>query len=320
VNKQLRILTSALIITSIIIYLLPLVYCGLVLNSSQYFPEDEFLNTATNKKAIIVVAHDDDWYGCVGTVKNMCDKGWDVNAYCFYREPFTMEAASRISERKEGLLKCKEVIGLGQFNGIDLNFRFRPVEKPYMSIPYSEFENEFRYDSIVSIVTKIIDQNNPSVIFTLDDSIGLYGNAEHVLISQVILEICERSKIEKELAVERIYQSVLPSDMAEGIMVKYKKVYPLISFKRLFWHLTKMDSDAADTYTKAKGVYGCDGMPHPDVEISIRDFSKFKKDFIDCFPTERKNFKRFAPFFNWYPYWIYYRIFDKEYFRVIEIF
>lgn len=254
-----------------------------------------------------------------GTVKKLCEQGWDVNAYCFYQESFTHEATIRNSQRKEGLLKCKDIIGLSEFIGIDMNFRFHPVEKPYMSIPYSEFEHVFMYDSIETYITKIIDQNNPSVIFTLDDSIGLYGNAEHVLISQIILDICEKGSSEKEFAVDRIYQSVLPPDMAEGIMVKYNRIHPFLSFKRLIWYLTNMNSDTENIYTEAKKVYGCAGMPLPDIEINIRDMSKYKKGFIKCFPSERKNFKRFVPFFAWYPYWIYYRIFDKEYYRVIEI-
>jgi len=304
---------------AVIVYILPLIYCGLVLSTAHEYPEDEFLETAINKKAIIIVAHDDDWYGCVGTVKNLCDKGWDVSAYCFYPESLTHEASIRELQRKKGIKECKDMIGLKEFIGIDNDFRLSPVEKPYVSLPYSEFEHVFMYDSIVPIVAKIIDQNNPSVIFTLDDSIGLYGNPEHVLISQIILDICEKGNSEIEFAVDRIYQSVLPPDMAEGIMVKYSNIHPFLSFKRLYWHLTNMSSDTADIYTEAKIVYGCAGMPLPDIEISIRDMSKFKTDFIKCFPTERKNFKRFVPFFNWYPNWIYYRIFDKEYYRVIEI-
>lgn len=318
-KRRLRTIILTLILIAVIIYLLPLIYCSSVLNTIHEYPEDEFLETAIDKNAIIIVAHDDDWYGCVGTIKNLCDNGWEVSAYCFYREPLTYKDSIRYSRRKEGLLKSKYLIGLEEFIGIDYNFRFNPVEKPYSSIPYSEFEHVFKYDSIASFITKIIHQNKPSIIFTLDDSIGLYGNAEHVLISQIVLDICAKNNLEHEFAVDRIYQSVLPPDMAEGIMVKYSNIHPFLNFKRLYWHLTNMSSDTENIYTEAKNVYGCNGMPHPDIEINIREMSKYKKGFINCFPTERKNFKRFIPFFNWYPCKIYYRIFDKEFYRVIEI-
>ena len=98
-------LIAILAVTAAIIYTLPLMYCGLVLNSSEVYPEDDFLKTAKHKRATILVAHDDDWYGCVGTVKGMCQSGWVVSAYCFYQEPLTEEAAVRIAARKEGLGK-----------------------------------------------------------------------------------------------------------------------------------------------------------------------------------------------------------------------
>jgi hypothetical protein len=72
-------------------------------------------------------------------------------------------------------------------------------------------------------------------------------------------------------------------------------------------------------YSEAKITYRCNGMPLPDVEVPVRHYSALRKDFISCFPTERKNFKRFVPFFNWYPGLIYYGVFDKEYYRIIEI-
>jgi len=318
-NMPVTLAAISVIFIAVIIYILPLIYCNSVLNTIHEYPEDKFLETATNKKAIIIVAHDDDWYGCVGTIKNLCNNGWDVSAYCFYPESLSNETSIRVSRRKEGLLNSKDLIGLKEFIGIDINLRFNPVEKPYRSLPYSEFEHVFMYDSIETYVTRIIDQNNPSIVFTLDDSIGLYGNPEHVLISQIILDICEKGNSEKKFIVDRIYQSVLPPDMAEGIMVKYSNIHPFLSFKRLYWHLTNTNSDTENIYTEAKKVYGCAGMPLPDIEINIGALSKYKKGFTKCFPTERKNFKRFVPFFNWYPYWIYYRIFDKEFYRIIEI-
>lgn len=68
-KKELRIILLALIIITVIIYILPLIYCDLVLNTTRDYPEDEFLCNASDKKAIIVVAHDDDWYACVWNSK-----------------------------------------------------------------------------------------------------------------------------------------------------------------------------------------------------------------------------------------------------------
>ena len=309
----------SLIVLGVILYLLPYLYCRTVLNTSEEYPEDVFLTSEKNKKALILVAHDDDWYGCAGTIGQLCEQGWEVSACCFYGDTPSQEDSIRTARRKEGILRCAEITGLKEFRGIEMNLRYRESEAAYRSIPYSEFGQTYRMDSLESYLATIIEQLGPSVIFTLDDSIGLYGHPEHVLISRTITRTCENHGSRDDFPVRRIYQSVLPPDMAEGIMVKYSKIHPYLNCKRLYWHWTHKNQSTVNIYSEAKITYRCNGMPLPDVEVPVRHYSALRKDFISCFPTERKNFKRFVPFFNWYPGLIYYGVFDKEYYRIIEI-
>lgn len=318
-KKKYRRLIVLLLLLGAILYLLPCLYCRTVLNTSEAYPEDAFLKSETNRRALIIVAHDDDCYGCAGTVRELCEKGWEVSACCFYPEPVSEELADRNRSRKEGIRKCSKLLGLEGFIGIDMNLRISPAEEAYRSIPYTEFEEVYLMDSVKSVISQIITRDAPSVIFTLDDSIGLYGHPEHVLISQMITSICKDQRSQEDFPVKRIYQSVLPPDMAEGILVKYSKLHPYLNCKRLYWHWTQRYRDSENIYTEAKQTYGCSGMPSPDVEISVREYSRYRKGFITCFPTERKNFKRFVPFFHWYTHRIYYGVFDKEYFRILEI-
>lgn len=318
-KKKTRRIITFLILFGAILYLLPYLYCRTVLSTYEEYPEDAFLKSETNKRALILVAHDDDSYGCAGTVREMCENGWEVSAYCFYPEPDSEELADRNTSRKAGINRCAHLLGLKEFTGIDMTLRIHPDETNYRSIPYAEFDKVYPVDSVEALISRIITREGPSVIFTLDDSIGLYGHPEHVLISQTITRICENHESAEDFPVRRIYQSVLPPDMAEGIMVKYPKLHPYLNCKRLYWHWTRRDRDSENIYTEAIKTYGCGGMPHPDVEIPVADYSKYRKDFINCFPTERKNFKRFVPFFHWYPRRMYYGVFDKEYYRIIEI-
>ena len=318
-KKKYRRWILTLFLAGVILYMLPYLYCRIALNTSREYPEDVYLKTETNKRALILVAHDDDWYGCVGTVRQLCEQGWDVSAYCFYPGPDSEELAERNISRKAGTKKCAHLIGLREFTGIDMNLRIYPDETSYRSIPYAEFEQVYHMDSVKSVISRIIYLEGPSVIFTLDDSIGLYGHPEHVLISQTIRRVCEQNRSQTGFPVRRIYQSVLPPDMAEGIMVKYNRIHPYLNCKRLYWHWTHHALDSETIYSEAKENYGCTGMPLPDVEIPVSRYSKYRNDFITCFPTERKNFKLFVPFFNWYPYRMYYGGFDKEYYRILEI-
>ena len=54
------------------------------LNGSEVFPRDTYLDSETNKAALIVVAHDDDAIGCAGTISELTKKGWKVHFLTFY--------------------------------------------------------------------------------------------------------------------------------------------------------------------------------------------------------------------------------------------
>ena len=72
-------------------------------------------------------------------------------------------------------------------------------------------------------------------------------------------------------------------------------------------------------YTEGKKVYKCKGMPLPDVGVDIASQGGSKKEYMNGFSEkDKKNIRKFAPYYNWYPAWLYFRIFDKEYFRVIK--
>ena len=122
-KKKYRRIISLVILAGVILYLLPYLYCRLVLATSCTYPEDDFLLSEKNKKALILVAHDDDSYGCVGTVGQLCEQGWQVSAFCFYGDPLIPEDSIRTARRKEGILRCAEITGLKEFRGIEMNLR-----------------------------------------------------------------------------------------------------------------------------------------------------------------------------------------------------
>ena len=143
-------------------------------------------------------------------------------------------------------------------------------------------------------VLKAIKKYNPSVIFTLDNEIGFYGNPEHVLVGQVAVEICSLYKDSSNFSVKKIYHGVFPYSQAEKIMGKGK------------------------VYTEGKKIYRCNGMPTPDVQINISSFTTIKKKIFLAHASQHRNLKKFYPFYHYYPGWLYFGIFNKEYFRIIS--
>jgi len=188
-----------------------------------------------------------------------------------------------------------------------------------VNYPYADFKYIFLIDSVETTILNLINKYQPSVIFTLDNIIGLYGHTDHVLISQSILNVCNRNKSIDNFPVERIYQSVMPPSQTTGVMVKYQKFRQFLKPSRIISMIQNKGFEAS-IYVNAKRIYGCTGMPLPDTKIQIDTLSKYKKEFLTCWSaSETKNLKRFIPLYHWYPHWIYYKIFDYEYFETIAI-
>ena len=131
--------------------------------------------------------------------------------------------------------------------------------------------------------------------FIMDKEIGFYGHPEHVLVGKTDEHICYLNRDSTGFAVERIYQGVMPPSYAEKLM------------------------GDSDSYTEGKRVYQCDGMPLPEVQVDISSFAKRKKSVLLAHASQHRNLKKFQPYYKLYPGWIYFRIFGKEYFNVLEL-
>jgi hypothetical protein len=70
---------------------------------------------------------------------------------------------------------------------------------------------------------------------------------------------------------------------------------------------------------RPKRVYRTDGVPLPDVEINFYDYVRKKKECMPAYTTEQNSIKKIWPYYNWYPYWIYFRIFNRDFYRVVEV-
>ncbi len=259
----------------------------------EEFQEDHYLDSATNKTAIIIVAHDDDAISFAGTVSRLTEQGWDVTTLCFYGSWKSEENQTRKGELQKAAalsgIKNLELVDVDIVNGSDT------VAEPWMPVPYNRFQEYFKVDTIRYIITNAIFKYKPSVIFTLDDSIGGYGHPQHVAVSRCVNDVCRLFKDTVDFPVRKIYQAVFPHSQTENIVGNMQ------------------------AYRSAKKIYGVDGMPNPDVYVSIADAGEKKKGFMCSFESQKQNIKKIWPYYNWYPSWIYFGIFDKEFFRTIDV-
>ncbi len=174
------------------------------LAAEEQFPEDVFLASDTIKRAMVVVAHDDDCSAMAGTLAMLKSSGWIIKELCFIsgtpgRDSAFRKAAPFILNETEFIVMHPEERRPGQDSSTI----------PYMPIPKKSIPEEFKYNDIAKLITSKIRDYNPSVIFSLDNLIGGYGHPEHLLVSQLLVDSFAAGAFQARC----IYQSVYPNSM-----------------------------------------------------------------------------------------------------------
>jgi LmbE family N-acetylglucosaminyl deacetylase len=264
--------------------------------ATEIYPDDTFLDTARNRKALVILAHDDDDCAMSGTICKLKKAGWQI-------EQWTLGNNTLSEDRKT---HPAEIICDGnQLILKDGHFRNKTPNDTlprYMPVAREQFTSMFETEKVSRVLIAKINQYQPAVIFTLDNEIGAYGNPEHIFISQLILDLFRSNKI----PVERIYQGVYPNSMEKEII----EVRP-----------TKLSEEWGykNTYLVAEKVYGVDGMPEPDVQVNIRACAAEKMEYLRAYHEDAgKNLRKFIPYFNVFDAETYFGVFDREFFRVIK--
>ena len=217
---------------------------------------------------------------------------------CFYQDRGidAVTDSTRIGIRKKSLRSVKDIQGLQEVYPVDLDIRReKNIDRPWFPIPHEDFEDSYRIDSIYAILDVLIRKHKPTVIFTLDNLVGGYGHPDHVLISQLILKYCMEHRDDETFSIKKIYQLVFPPSQSQGVMKDM------------------------EVYKGAREIYGVEGMPLPNVEFDVSPYSGPKKKAMLTYTTEQNSLTQIWPYYNWYPHWIYFKIIDKEYFRIIDV-
>jgi LmbE family N-acetylglucosaminyl deacetylase len=261
--------------------------------ATETYPEDTYLDTIANKKALIIVAHDDDDCMMSGTIAKLTSNGWTIKQLSFETHNISGE------NRNPAYIICEgseKILEDGLYRpGVDT------VKYPYMPIPYEEIEKQFLHEKVANTIIKRINDFNPSVIFTLDNIKGGYGHPDHIFLSQLVLDLFNEGKI----SAQWIYQSVLTKHL-ETEIDKY------MTPKMEKWGYPQA-SPAANV------LYGIDGMPEADVQINITDQAEIKMTYLRAYPENvRKNLRKFLIYYEEFDAETYFSVWDREFFRVIE--
>jgi LmbE family N-acetylglucosaminyl deacetylase len=261
---------------------------------TETYPDAVFLDTVNNKRALIIVAHDDDDCAMSGTIAKLTSQGWSIMQLSLQSHILSKTGknpAGIICQGNELILKD------GQYRlGTDT------IKYPYLPIPYQKIKEQFLTEKVAKEITKRVNDFKPSLIFTLDNIKGGYGHPDHIFISQLVKDLFENGKIESQ----KIYQSVYTDHMEEEIVDKW-----------LEQRLKKWGYPS--TSKIADGMYGIKGMPAPTVQVNIAEVAETKMNYLKAYDEDvRKNIRKFIPYYEEFDAKIYFGIFNREFFRVIE--
>ena len=60
------------------------------------------------------------------------------------------------------------------------------------------------------------------------------------------------------------------------------------------------------------------GLPPPELAVSIASVAQTKRDLLDVHASQAKIIADVQPYYDRVPAWLYYRLFDREYFAAIR--
>lgn len=286
-----KILFVLIAVFALILYFAPL--WNLRLPDGEY-PE-LILPEGVEKRALVVVAHDDDACAMTGLVYKLIRAGWKVDFLTFYHDEHMGYRKQEISLRKKELKRYAESIGLHAIHTHTFQMRkgnMDTIQTPYMPIPVEEMHHHFETDSLRKLIEERIDMFRPSVLLSLDDQFGGYGHPEHLLVSKTMSDICLQRQGAQEFSVRYFYQVVL-SELQE----------------RRIAHLP--------VFQEALKIYHADGTPEPSAALYVGDITEQMKIGLTVWESQARNMRKFFPYFQFYPHYIYFRVIDKEYYRVI---
>lgn len=138
-------------------------------------------------------------------------------------------------------------------------------------------------------IAELIARFEPSLIISFDEQVGFYGHRDHVQTGRWVREVVEAGAP----SVRRLYQATLPRQMI-ALALKLVQAF-------------------RDQYPKEPEA----GLPAPTVAVNITRQAAVKRALLDVHVSQAAVVDDVQPFARKAPPWLYYRLFDREYFTLV---
>lgn len=135
-------------------------------------------------------------------------------------------------------------------------------------------------------IAALVERHAPSVIISFDETVGFYGHPDHVAVGRWVREVVEAGAP----SVRRLWQATLP--------------------RALIALALQLVQAFRDHYPKD------DGLPAPTAAVRIARQAGAKRALLDVHASQAKVISDVQPYYDRAPAWLYYRLFDREYFAL----
>jgi len=222
-------------------------------------------------------AHPDDEITCAGALAGMAHDGAELTLVYLTAG----EAAKDTGYTREALAQVRraEAQAAGALLGAA---RVEVLALPDGGLATSNSE------AAKSAIARLIERFQPSLVISFDEKVGFYGHPDHIQAGRWVREVIEQGAP----SVRRLYQATLPKAMIALAM--------------------KLVSAFRDNYPKAPE----DGLPAPTVAVNIVAHGHRKRRLLDIHASQAKVIADVQPYADRVPHWLYYRLFDREYFAL----
>lgn len=245
----------------------------------------------TKERVMFVFSHPDDEITCAGTIKTLNLQGNETILLTFTRGELgttngLIDEADPVALKiKLGQLRTKELKSVGELLGID---RLEILDFPDSGI------KDLPRSAIAEVIEEKIQQYQPTILVTYDDRIGFYGHPDHYLTARYTQEIFLQQRDRAGFPVKKLYQVTMPKPMVQFAL--------------------KISDYFRQSYTQLT----TEGLPEPTIAVNISKFGKYKRDAMLLHRSQKPTFDEMQPYFDIIPPFIYFRIFDKEYFSQVK--
>lgn len=246
------------------------------LNDGAVPTERGLLVAGAPKTVMAIWAHPDDEITSAGALAAMAREGAQIIILYLTRG----EAARDTGYSREDLAQVRRLEA--QAAGATLGAHVVEVfEWPDGGLATADGE------AIKAVLRERITHWKPSVLISFDETVGYYGHPDHIAVGRWSRELAQ-----EENSVRRLYQATLPRaliKLALKLVAAFRDNYP-------------SDPEA--------------GLPAPTVAVPISRMAAAKRRLLDVHVSQAKVIADVQPGYDKLPAWLYYRLFDREYFAL----